>query len=196
MKKVFVIIAIAILLILSYLYISKNNRTPDITLEDSPEPKQSIKVENVEITDTYVLYENLDKKFSVLHPDYITPEDFPDGYTAFVIEGPTQKADTEFFDGMVVSFISSPLGDRSLEEFARENRDMLIDIQGEVVSGISNININGKNGLVFSDPVAQYIYLPQNNNYYLEVVNMTADPGNLGYKEISYKIIESILILD
>ena len=71
---------------------------------------------------------------------------------------------------------------------------MLIDIHGESLSKIDPIIIDGRQGYIFNDQMAQYIYVPQAGDRYLYIVNMTADPGDIGYKDTVFKMIESVKI--
>ena len=146
----------------------------------------------------YEIYTSENMGFSVEHPKNVPVNFYEDGSVGFLIEGPTQKADTEFYDGMVVVFQKMPLEGKTLAVIVDENRSIYIDIQGAEaqVSPVRNINVGGVAGLSFSEVNGEYLFLPVSTDSYLSIANLTSDPGNLGYEEIAKKIIDSIKILE
>lgn len=152
---------------------------------------------NNNVESDWIIYENREYGFSLEHPQDLFPEILQDGTIAFVLWGPTQAEDTEFYDGINLNFLSFPLDGRSLMDIVEENRNNLILAYGEgEVSQIDLLMIDGQEGYIFNDYMAQYIYIPQGNDKYLEIFNATADPGELGYKETVFEMIESVKILE
>ncbi len=143
----------------------------------------------------FVFYQDLERGFSLMHPEYLKPEEMQSGEVAFILVGPTQGKETEFYDGISLSFQLLPLEGQDLENRVKEERDMFMDIYGVEPSKMDPITIDNRQGYIFNDNMAQYIYIPTSEGSYLFVVNMTFDPGNLGYKDVAYKMIESIKIL-
>lgn len=143
-----------------------------------------------------IIYRNKDLGFAIKHPANLKPEDQGDGSIGIITVGPTQKEDTEFFDGIVLGFQQASLEGKSLAEKVDEEVAMYRDVIGDgEISQVSSILIGRVLGLKFSDYRGEFIYLAQGEDKYLEVVNFTADPGNLGYKKIAQEIIDSIEIL-
>lgn len=142
------------------------------------------------------IYTSQEMGFSVEHPKNIPVKYYEDGSVGFVVEGPTQKADTEFYDGMVVVFQKMPLEGKTLAVIVEENRSIYIDIQGAEanVSPVRNVDVGGVEGLSFSEQTGEYIFLLVSTDSYLSIANLTSDPGNLGYEEIAKKIIDSVKI--
>ena len=180
-----------------------------------PEPEQNLDVvptetevvnqisptvfeEKVEVSNPdYEIYTSENMGFSVVHPKNVPVSFYEDGSIGFLIEGPTQEADTEFYDGMVVVFQKMPLEGKTLAVIVEENRAIYIDIQGvdAGVSPIKKVSIGGVEGLSFSEQTGEYIFLPVSTDSYLSIANLTSDPGGLGYEDIAKKIIESVKIL-
>jgi len=180
-----------------------------------PEPEQNLDVvptetevvnqisptvfeEKVEVSNPdYEIYTSENMGFSVVHPKNVPVSFYEDGSIGFLIEGPTQEADTEFYDGMVVVFQKMPLEGKTLAVIVEENRSIYIDVQGAEaqVSPVKKISVAGVEGLSFSEQTGEYIFLPVSTDSYLSIANLTSDPGELGYEEIAKKIVDSIKIL-
>ncbi len=166
--------------------VSSDTKTADIVVTPLPEKEtKSLKV-----------YTDSERGFSVEYPDNIKPENMQSGEVTFTVWGPTQAEDTEFYDGILISFQSISFDGLDLKERVEEEREMLADLYGEPLSEIDPITIDGQEGYIYNDHIAQYIYVPQAGQRYLYIVNMTKDPGNMGYKDTVYKMIESIKILE
>lgn len=199
-------------IILTVLLINNNlvSKVPQIINKDIPQPENKIEQQtdkkivignekptpSSENKNATQLFTDKERAFSIEYPDYLKPEQMPSGELAFILWGPTQAENTEFFDGINISFQSLPIDGLTLTDRVEEEREMLISIYGNTLSKIDPITIDNAKGYIFNDHMAQYIYLPQNNQRYLYIVNMSADPNNLGYKETVYKMIESIKILN
>lgn len=145
---------------------------------------------------SWTLYLDQDRGFSVKHPLNLKPEEYPDGTVAFLLFGPTQKTETEFYDGISLNFMSIKTDKKTILDFVNEERNLLLDIYGDNISDISTVNINAYKAYTFSDNFAKYIYLPQTNSQVLQIVDLSADPENMGYEEISNQIVQSLKILD
>ena len=207
-KKLFMTSLLFIVLLLVMLRISNQRNIV-------PEPEQNLDVkpseaevfdqvsptefeEKVEVSGSdYEIYTSENMGFSVEHPKSVPVSFYEDGSIGFLIEGPTQEADTEFYDGMVVVFQKMPLEGKTLAAIVEENRAIYIDIQGAdaQVSSIKNVWVGEATGLSFSEQSGEYIFLPISTDSYLSIANLTSDPGELGYEEIAKKIVESVKIL-
>lgn len=160
-------------------------------------PINSPSINSESETSDSILYEDKDRGFSLTHPAILAPEVLGDGAVAFTLFGPTQAQDTEFFDGINLSFMQNLTGGEDFYSLVKQSRQNLADIYGEdVVSQIDPIEIAGRSGFIFNDHMAQYIYVSQGKEKYLEILNMTADPENLGYKQTAFEMIESLKILE
>lgn len=209
-KLIIFVLAISIILILLLINNNSFSNVPQIINKEITQSENKIEqqtdkeivIENEkpapspENKNTLQLFTDKERAFSIQHPDYLRPEQMPSGELVFIFWGPTQAKDTEFFDGINISFQSLPMDGLALTDWIEEEREMLISIYGDTLSKIDPITIDNAKGYIFNNHMAQYIYLPQNNQRYLYIVNMSADPGNLGYKETVYKMIESIKILN
>jgi hypothetical protein len=206
-RKVFLAGLSFVVLVLVIVRISNMNKVTDNVdtgvLPTEAMPTEVIEAENMvtepeaEVDeDGMLIYRNEDLGFLIRHPANLNPEDQGDGSIGIILVGPTQTDETEFFDGIVLGFQQSSLEGKSLAEKVEEDVAMYKEVIGDdEISQVSSVSIGGVLGLKFSDYRGEFLYLPQGEDKYLEVVNFTADPGNLGYKEIAKAIIESIEIL-
>lgn len=172
--------------------IEVNKMVEDIDQDTQDDTPQNLNDNNQK--DVWVFYENKDIGFSIKHPDYLEPEEQQDGSIGIFFLGPTQKTETEFYDGISLYFKLTPLEGKDLIDIVEENRRIFVDLYGDSVSKISEIVVDLVSGFVFSDEKGQYIYLGVGNNNYLEINNMTVDPGDLGYKQTASDILESAKI--
>jgi len=116
--------------------------------------------------------------------------------------GPTQKQDTEFYDGLSLTF-SDPLqvGNSSLSDFV-ESKVAAVQTEGiaEVTKPKEAILINGLNGFTFTIKglgTFQNIYLQSpDKSCTVEITNATVDPTNQGFQEIVDKILSTFKFVD
>lgn len=207
-KKLFMASLLFIVLLLVMLRMSnQKNIVPELEqnldvvpteIEVFDQVSPTIFEQEAEVSDSdYEIYTSENMGFSVEHPKSVPVSFYEDGSVGFVVEGPTQKAETEFFDGIAVVFQKMPLEGKKLATVVEENRAINIDIQGAdtQVSPIKKVSMGGIEGLSFSEQIGEYIFLPISTDSYLSIANLTSDPGELGYKEIAKKIIDSLKIL-
>lgn len=133
--------------------------------------------------------------FSLKHPNNIKPETYNDGIFVLSLWGPTQKEDTEFFDGISISITKKPLAGKTLVEVVEEYRKGSEEIAGEKINPASPTIIGGVAGLTYQAMNNDYYFIPYQSDSYLEILNLTADPGALGYLDTATKILESITII-
>ncbi len=166
---------------LSYPRVISPTPPAEITPADlSPSPTPNPEIEGWET------FSSEEIGFSIEYPSDINISRMEDT-VVMTKQGPTQRQNTEFYDGISLSFSSGPLGERSLREFAEE--EAIGYRQQPVVDEVSNlrfVTINDISGYSF-DVVSlgerTYIYLPQGEDRYLQIINATVDPANQGFSE-------------
>ncbi|OGK16536.1 hypothetical protein A2690_04270 [Candidatus Roizmanbacteria bacterium RIFCSPHIGHO2_01_FULL_39_12b] len=143
------------------------------------------------------IYTSSDNLFFLSYPPDVTIQKLDDGTISFTKWGPTQRAETELYDGISVSFNVIDNSDgKSLREIAAEELEATKMLWGNDViiePGIVDININGIVGYVYktNNGSATYI-LSLSSSKVLKVHNYTHDPTSQGFTAIAEKIIYSI----
>jgi len=113
--------------------------------------------------------------------------------------GPTQEKDTEFYDGISLSF-SLPLqiGNTSLKDYV-DNKIEESKQFGEILKPRSKIIINGIEGYTYTSEglgIFQNIYLQSPNKACtVEITNATNDPTGQGFQQTVDKILSTFKFL-
>lgn len=109
--------------------------------------------------------------------------------------GPTQKTETEFYDGIALGFsLPTKFAGGSLNDYVAAKVEE-IKTQGlmEIVKPQEEITINGLSGYTYAASglgVFKYIFLlSPDQNWLVEISDGTKDPTNQGYPEIVKKIL-------
>ena len=114
--------------------------------------------------------------------------------------GPTQKQDTEFYDGISLSF-SFPLeiGGAALSDYVDSQIEESKQ-HGEILKSKETITINGINGYTYTSQglgTFQNIFLQSpDKTCTVEITNATADPSNQGYQKTVDKILSTFKFVD
>jgi hypothetical protein len=109
--------------------------------------------------------------------------------------GPTQKPDTEFFDGISLT-VSLPLdlGGLTLSDYV-DNQLTEDQQHSEITSPKQPTTVNGISGFTYTNEglgTFQNIFLQSpGQTCSVEIVNSTKDPGNQGYQQTVNKILSS-----
>ena len=110
------------------------------------------------------------------------------------ILGPTQKEDTEFFDGMSLTFSSLLAIDVSLKDYVDSKVDESKQF-GEIIKPNAEIIVNGIKGYTYTSQglgIFESIYLQaEDKSCAVEITNSTVDPTNQGYQETVDKILST-----
>ncbi|HUV42349.1 MAG TPA: hypothetical protein VMY36_00340 [Patescibacteria group bacterium] len=109
--------------------------------------------------------------------------------------GPTQKQETEFYDGISLTF-SFPLdlGNLSLSDYV-DSQATEDQQHSEIINPKQAITINGITGYTYINEglgIFQNIFLQSSDKTCaVEITNATKDPGNQGYQQTVDKILSS-----
>ncbi|OGM06088.1 hypothetical protein A2125_00560 [Candidatus Woesebacteria bacterium GWB1_43_5] len=112
--------------------------------------------------------------------------------------GPTQKEQTEFYDGISLNFDPREISGNSkdyVEIRLEESRRLGSDITKE----ISEIEIGEYKGFTYSARGlgnSKYIFLESKSGLFLVITDSTVDPGNLGFTNVVDKIFSTFKFVD
>jgi len=162
---------------------AKPELTPSPELTPTPQETE----QPADETANWKTYTNSETGFSFKYPEDISLVE--DEIVRLSLWGPTQKPETEFYDGISLQFeLPFKLGNTPLENYVQSA------IEAETVEGIAElikdkekIVINGLEGYTFTIRGLgdfQYIYLQSSDSVYaIEIVNATQDPTGQGFQQ-------------
>ncbi len=146
-------------------------------------------------TTNWKTYTDNQMGFAIKYPENVKPENYKDGTFVLSLWGPTQKEDTEFNDGVQISVVKKPLSGRTLSVIVEEERKGSEEIAGKKIAQAKSATLGGVTGLSYEAMDNIYYFLPIKSDSYLEILNLSGDPGNLGYLSIAQRILESLQII-
>jgi len=158
-------------------------------------PEPLIPVTDVN-TDDWLSYSNKELGFSIKYPSTLNKKEGEGSPVAFTVWGPTQEPETEFYDGINISFNKEIYeGTSSFESFINSQLEIEKEI-AESVSEIFPVAIGGKSAyrvdIVSLGTYSNY-YIPLDASYYLLISASAPDPTGQGYAVIVNKMLESIV---
>lgn len=176
--------------------------TPTVTLSSQPTSTTPLSTETDSLSEPtpadWKTYS--DDNLSFTYPKNATITAPPEGETtgvSIIIKGPTQKPQTEFYDGLSLRLKPLDLGDQDLQDY--------VDTQVEVAenNGVSHIasgplftSVNGYTGYRFTDDgygTQTYYYLETiDGSQAVEITVMVEDPTDQGYEAMVDQILESL----
>ncbi len=108
----------------------------------------------------------------------------------FVLDGPTQRRQSENSDGLALRFTSGSLGEKTLKDFVLERSnngaEILIPFKPTTFAGISGYTYRAR-GLGAST----YIYVLKGQGEYIEIIDYTIDPTGKGFERIVDQILST-----
>lgn len=114
--------------------------------------------------------------------------------------GPTQKEDTELYDGIAVSFQPFEIPNIDLEAYVRlKIQETEAEGNAEVLSGPTQITIGDHVGFTYTAQglgIHKYIYFQSADKVMLvEIIDSTNDPTEQGFQQIVDKIISTFTFI-
>lgn len=189
--KILIGIVLAIAIVVTGLLVYSNsshrveqNNSQSISPTATPSPTQ---VQNtMQIPADYKKYES--SEYSIYyHPEMEVRNEAP-GITSFVLVGPTQKGQTELYDGIIFSIQSGNYTQNTLRDFIdSEVEQFKKDGVTQITSGVISVIIGNKTGYEFSTRSlgeVRQIYLDKGNKEFIHVTLLVDDPSNAGFDEV------------
>lgn len=167
--------------------------TPSGTLSPAASPSAA---PSPAIPADWQTFRSVEHHFSLSYPPGIEPETHPDGVVNFSQWGPTQKANTEFYDGLSLSFTSGLYSQESLGLFVQLEADKLLDEPVvEKVGPVEPVNLGPYSGWQFEITVMgtrTNLYLPAGPGRFLKITNATQDPTGQGFQQTVGQILKTL----
>ncbi len=155
----------------------------------------------VDPTANWLTFTNENICYSFKYPQEITlKERKEENIIHLSLWGKTQKEETEFYDGISLSF-SLPLaiGNTSLKDYTDSKIDEAKQ-HGEILKPREEITINNINGYTYTSQglgIFQNIFLQSSDKICtVEITNVTIDPTNQGYQKTVDKILSTFKFID
>jgi hypothetical protein len=191
-----VLVTIILLLVLAvgvYFLFSRNGEVPPADSEDEqaivPTPQTSTP-EGWETTTSEEV------GVTVSYPNDAQVLDMQGALTLLLL-GPAQVEGTEIYDGFSVTFTTGSFTENSLEDFVNSQYESAEDdLVVDNVSEIETVMVSNRNGYQFTQRgLGEFtlIYLPREENRYLQVSILVEDPGNLGFQQTIKEILSTII---
>jgi len=159
--------------------------------------KTSIEPQLFDPTAGWKTYTSSKHGFTIKYPEEVELKEESDGSVVLSQWGPTQKAETEFYDGISLRFDSGSLGGKTLKQLVeekaeqdKENAEILIAPTTTIIAGISGFSYRARG-------LGEYtsIYLPGKSGAYIEIINFTVDPTGKGFQETAEQILSTFKVL-
>lgn len=209
MKKVVLIFIILAAAALGYYFYSQKINTGTPATQENATPTTSagatIPVPKAKIEELKMGGSSYaDKKgvFTFLYPNDYKFKEQNDGEIVRVHkQGPTQKGQTEMYDGVIVHFQSVNLGGKSLDAYVDEQiKNATLDGTSEVASGKKSVVINGYSGFTYTlrglGEFPYYVIQKDTNSKFAVIITtLVADPENVGFQEDVDAIFGTISLL-
>ncbi len=165
-------------------------------LVSSPTQQLTVPVTTAKIDETanWKTYTSQKNSFSLKYPSGMEIEEKSDNYTAFILAGPTQKKQTELYDGIGLFIIKGTLQGRSLKNFVEAEAKQA----GEMVKPITTTYISSYEAYTYTSRGLgehTYIYIANNGTYW-EIINSTGDPTHKGFQKTVDQILSTFRFIE
>lgn len=145
-------------------------------------------------TADWLKFESQTHHFSIKHPKDVSVEETTDNYIRVFLWGPSQKPETEFYDGISLLFQFNPLAGQSLEDVVDASIEEAKEF-GQILEAKAPITLNNYQGFTYTAEglgVFKNIFLEWPGQGYMEIVDSTSDPTSQGYEEIVDQILATL----
>ncbi len=204
-KKIlaFLIIVVAILAII-YFYQNNRNYTPpaENVLQPPIERTENANPEAVsDLERGGSSFSDPDSIFSILYPsEYVQDTQGENQYRIYK-QGPTQKGQTEMYDGVIIHFQTVELRKQSLGEWVdAQISQSIADGTSELISPKKHIDINNYAGFTYTlrglgEAVSYVIQKDINSPYAVSITTLVADPEEMGFEKEVNAILSTLQLL-
>lgn len=136
--------------------------------------------------------------FTIKYPGEINLKEEEDSSVTLTLWGPTQKTETEFYDGLGLRFNSGSLGGKTLKDFVEEKINEAEEAEAEILIPLTPITIGGVSGYTYRIRglgESTSIYVSVKPGSYIEIDNFTSDPTGKGFEETAELILSTFKFL-
>ena len=170
---------------------------PSSTTQTTSIPTQTIVDQNQSSNSTGELtYKSPSLGFTLNYPIDMRFQEHSDNSVTFYTQSPTQGAEDEMFNGIILNVKKAVHDSASLREFAASERDRIS--QEAITTSATNLvekSYGSKDGYEFTASTLgdfRYFYLDKGNKEYILITMLVADPQNQGYEEKVKQMISSL----
>jgi len=115
--------------------------------------------------------------------------------------GPTQKADTEFYDGISLRFQPLEILNITLADYVQAQVTDIKDVGiSKLTSGPFSITLNGYKGLTYTEQglgtFKTIVLESKGGTMFVEITDSTSDPGNLGFDKTVDQILSTFQFVE
>jgi|GEM_PF-1760377 len=154
------------------------------------------------ITDSWKIYSDANNYYTIKYPSDVKLQ-APDNSTInFVKWGPSQKPQTEFYDGVSITITTGQLKTGETLEMLVNNdiaeQQASLGADFKINKPLTTIVINGVSGLTYDGEAAfgntNHAYFTVGKTNFISIANNTNDPKNQGYEDLAADIIGTLQI--
>lgn len=209
MKSLLIGLLIVILIVGGgvYLFSTKRNAPSSVTTENiSPNPQEDNASADPQIVNDLKAggssYSDPDGVFSILYPnDYKQDSQNNGEVTRFFKQGPTQKGQTEMYDGVIVTIEKINLQGKTLSQWVDETlTKAAADGTSQIIEGKKAITMNTYPGYTYTmrglgEFKALVMQKDTNSPVAIRITQLIADPGNLGFQKEADAMLSTLSLL-
>ncbi len=177
--------------------------SPSQDFETSPSPQTQTSPSPGETSPTpavegWQVYQSSAHEFTIQHPAEMEISQTAEGAVQFMLMGPSQEQNTEFYDGISLSFLSGEY-EQSLESFVQEQRQEQLDQPIiEEVTEAASVSLAGLQGFEYTvtGPFGdtRHVFLSAGEGEYLEISEAVYDPTDQGFEEMVEMIYATLQV--
>lgn len=194
-----VVLIIIVAAVSGFLYFRQNKATSENLL--TPSPKSIVSESSSKILQGGSSYGDPNGIYSFLYPNDYTIDSQDSLQVRVYKNGPTQKGQTEMYDGVIVNFGKVNLNGKNLNEWVDDSiKQATADGTSEVIKAKTSITFNKYPGFSYSLRglgTSEYIVVQKDSNSdnAIVITYLVADPTNVGFQEQVDDILSTLQIL-
>ncbi len=197
-KSIIVIAVVFFLTVLAALLYVNRQEDENLMAGVTPTPSPANEVSPLPTVtdDTWQVFESESLGIRMEYPENVNQET-REGQVVFVKAGPSQTANTEFYDGISLTFRRGALETgQTLRELAESTLEDLREMQSaEGENEIETFILAGRTGYRYTVETLgkhTYMYLPVGDGEYLEVIDSTTDPTSQGFEATVDRMLSTV----
>ena len=178
-------------------FVEKKSETSSIDSQSTQQQQVSpVSSSTTTSTNSWKTYSSTPLGFSISHPSDLEPIK-QDETIVFSKWGPSQKEETEFYDGISLT-LSAGFYNGAFESLVNQQLEEIKNWPTYVSSSeIKALSLAGKEAYSFETVTmgkATYYFIKKNQTEYFKIVDATNDPTNQGFDTIISRMMSSLQI--